>query len=216
MDFDHDDSPPLWHPGQQHCGSSNEQPAGVQTAGCCVQLMNHHTAHPERHHPTTHTHWEGQQEGQKSTLVTDCNHRKGTLTSRQLIAYLAGWDRLNLLEAESHTWRLPAERSEQEFTQINTKIYHDYINSDLMNFSVWSTLRWKLGGRWYGWKPTGPPCCRMAWWAAWRPSLRPGIRLLLRCPGRLFGWFSSSSWSPKRYEWRSLKEINYFTTLFVK
>lgn len=162
------------------------------------------------------THTEGQQKGQKSTLVTDCKHRKGTLTSRQLIAYLAGWDRLNLLVTESHTWRLPAERSEQEFTQINTKIYHDYINSDLINFSVWSTLRWKLGGRWYGWKPTGPPCCRMAWWAAWRPSLRPGIRLLLRCPGRLFGWFSSSSWSPKRYEWRSLKEINYFTTLFVK
>lgn len=69
------------------------------------------------------------------------------------------------------------------------------------------TFKGKFRGRWYAWKPTGPPCCRMAWWAACSPSPRPAIRLLLWRPGGLwFGSLSSSSWSPSRYEWRSLSE----------
>ena len=66
LDFEHDDGSSLWHPGQHHGRSANRQPADVQTAGCCVKLMNHGAAHPERHQPATCTHWEqGSGEGGK-------------------------------------------------------------------------------------------------------------------------------------------------------
>lgn len=40
LDFVHDNSASLGHPGQQHSDSSDRQPADIQTTGCCVKLMD--------------------------------------------------------------------------------------------------------------------------------------------------------------------------------
>lgn len=110
--FEHDDGAALRHPGQQHRRRSDGQPADVQTAGCCVQLMDHRAAHPQRHQPAAHKHW--RQDGANRLFLRDWEQgRCGWLE-----AYPAVWDRWDSLVTESHTWRQQGERSGKKTRQI--------------------------------------------------------------------------------------------------
>lgn len=56
LHFVDDDSASLGHPSQQHSDSTDGQPADIQSAGCCVQLMDFRASSPEGHQPAPSKH----------------------------------------------------------------------------------------------------------------------------------------------------------------
>lgn len=56
LDFVQDDSASLGHPGQQHCDSTDGQPADVEAAGRRVQLVDLGAPRPEGHQPAAGEH----------------------------------------------------------------------------------------------------------------------------------------------------------------